>query len=249
MMKYLIMAAIVFLVALAIGCDESHELREVTTKAIKATSEAQSYCMSAVETYNFDGDTGESTYESEFVAPDCSHWKTSRDDDWSEGITIGDRSYIRSSDIPQWCESPCQYEDPLTGATVMTETTSIPLEKVLEPLNWLVELEKLPGEEIEGVNCWHYRGSVDMDSYVDMLQKTAKSEDGQIPEHLEGMRHWKRNFELWVEKDSCLIRQLKEEMRFMMVNPDTGDEELFTASTNMRFYDFNKPISIEPPQI
>jgi len=247
--KYLIIAAIVSLLVPVVGCSERLNLREVTTNAITATCEAQSYRASAVQTYTVDDKIEESTFESEFVAPDCSHQKTSGDGKWYETIFIGDKSYIRGSDMPKWCESPCQYDDPSTGATVTAQATSIPLEKELEPLNWQVDLEPLPDEVIDGANCWHYRGKVDMDSYVDMLQKTTKSENGQIPEHLEEMRRWIRNFELWVEKDSYLIRQLKSEERFTWVNPDTGEESLFTGSTTKQFYDFNKPISIEPPQM
>jgi len=247
--KYLIIAAIVFLLVPVAGCSERLNLREVTTNAITATCEAQSYRASAVQTYTVDGKIEESTFESEFVAPDRSHQKTSSESKWYETIFIGDKSYIRGSDIPKWCESPCQYDDPSTGATGEVQATSIPLEKELEALNWLVDLEQLPDEVIDGINCWHYHGKVDMDSYVDILQKTTKSEDRQIPEHLEEMRHWMRNFELWVEKDSYLIRQLKSEERFTWVNPDTGEENLFTGSTTKRFYDFNKPISVEPPQM
>jgi len=247
--RYLIIASLAFFAVPFVGCSQSLNLREVTTKAITATCEAQSCRTSAVQTYTVDGESGENTFESEFVAPDRYHSKTRSGNNWSETISIGDKSYIRGTDIPQWCESPCQYYDPVSGATTTAQTTSIPLEKELEPLNWLVELEKLPDEEIDGVACWHYHGKVDMDSYVDMLKKTAGREYGQIPEHLEEMRRWLRNLELWVEKDGYLIRQLKEEVRFTMVNPDTGEESLYSGSTTMRFYDFNKPISIEPPQM
>ena len=247
--KYLIIAAIVFLLVPVVGCSERLNLREVTANAITATCEAQSHRASAVQTYTVDGKIEESTSESEFVAPDRFHNKTSGDGKWSEIISIGDKSYIRGSDIPEWCESPCQYRDPSSGSTVTVEAASISLEKELESLNWLVDLEQLPDEVIDGINCWHYRGKVDMDAYVDMLQKTTKSEDGQFPEHLEEMRRWMRNFELWVEKDSYLIRQLKSEERFAWVNPDTGEESLFTGSTTKQFYDFNEPISIKPPQM
>lgn len=246
--KYFIMVAIVFFVVSVDGCGESHELREVTTKAITATIEAQSYRVTAVGTYTVDGETKVNTYEAEFVAPDRYHEKTScvgcSDGNWSETIVIGDKSYLRSSERPQWCESPCQYDDP--SLTQVTSVTSISLEKKLESLNWLVDLEKLSDQEIDGTECWHYRGKVDMDSYVDMLQKTATREDGQISQrvsqHLEEMSRWTMNFELWVEKGSCLIRQLKEDVRFT-------EEDLFIGSTTMRFYDFNVPISIEPPQL
>ena len=55
------------------------------------------------------------------------------------------------------------------------------------------------------------------------------------------------DFELWVEKDSYLIWQLKGELRFTIINPDTGEEDLVTESVTRRFYDFNKPVEIELP--
>ena len=249
--RYLIIAAIAFFAVPFVGCGEQLNLREVTTKAITATCEAQSYRTSAVQTYTVNGESGESTYESEFVAPDRYHSKTRSGNNWSETIFIGDKSYIRSTDIPQWCESPCQYYDPVSGAKTTAEATLIPLEKELKPLNWLSELEKLPDEESDGVACWHYRSRVDMDSYVDEM--LTKREGSQVPpevtEALENMRRWTRNIELRVEKDSYLIRQLKEDVRYTMVDPDTGEEKLVTESVTMRFHDFNKPISIEPPQM
>ena len=240
--KYLVIAVIVLCVTCVVGCGERLKLTEVTNEAITATVEAQSYRATAVETYTVDGETTESTYESEFVAPDRSHNKVVSDDDWFEVISIGDKSYLRSSKQPQWCQTPCQYDD---GSHA--DVTSISLEKELEPLNWLVDLEELPSEVIDGVACLHYRGGVDQDAYVDMLKETAERKYGQISEHLEEMRRWMMGFELWVEKDIHLIRQLKSELRFGIINPDTREENLVTRSTTKQFYDFNQPIEIEPP--
>jgi len=240
--KYLVIAVIVLCVTSVVGCGERFELTEVTNKAVMATTEVQSYRSMAVVTYTVDGGTKESAYESEFVAPDRYHEKTSSDGNWSEAISIGDESYIRSSEEPQWCHTPCQYDD---GSQV--DVSSISLEKELEPLNWLVDLEELPGEVIDGVVCLHYRGRVDMDAYIDMLKERAEREYGQIPEHSEEMRRWMMDFELWVEKDSYLIWQLQGELRFTIINPDTGEEDLVTESQTLRFYDFNQPIVIEPP--
>ena len=252
MMKYLIMAATVFFIMPVIGCSERLNLAEITTRAITATTEVQSYRASTIETYTVDGKTGKSTYESEFAAPDRLHVKVINGDNWSESIFIGDRAYLRCSDIPQWCESPCEYVDPSSGATVGVQATLIPLEKELEPLHWLVDLDRLPDEEIDSVNCWHYMGRVDMDSYADMLQEMAKKEDERIAQHsteyLENMRRGMISFELWVEKDSHVIRQLKSERRFTVFDPNTGQEKLFAQSTTKRLYDFNQPTSIEPPQ-
>jgi len=240
--RYFIISVVILLMTPVVGCGERLNLGEVTNKAITATIEAQSYRVTAVETHTVDGETEESTYESEFVAPDRFRGKVSSDGNWSEVIIIGDKGYLRSSEKPQWCQLPGQYDD-----QSFTQATLISLEKELEPLDWLVDLEKLPGEEIDGVACLHYRGKVDQDSYVDMLKKTVERKYGQIPEHLEEMRRWTMNFELWVENDTHLIRQLKSELRFTIINPDTGEENLFTGSTTKQFYDFNQPIEIEPP--
>lgn len=240
--KYLVIAVIVLCVAFVVGCGERLELTEVNKKAVTATTEVQSYRATTVGIYTVDGETIESKRESEFVAPDRFYEKVTIDGDWSESISIGDESYIRSSEEPQWCQTPCQYDDGLH-----VDVSPIPLEKELEPLNWLVDLEQLPDEEIDGANCWHYRGRVDQDAYVDMLEETAEREYGQIPEHLDEMRRWIMDFELWVEKDSYLIWQLKGELRFTTINPDTGEEDLVTESSTKRFYGFNQPIEIEPP--
>ena len=103
---------------------------------------------------------------------------------------------------------------------------------------------------IDGADCWHYRGKVDQDSYVDMLQKRAKErEDRYIEEVFDDMRRRTSNYELWVEKESYLIRLLKREDHYMMVDHATGEEKSVTGIIINRFYDFNKPISIEPPQL
>ena len=178
----LVIAVIVLCVTSVVGCGERFELTEITSKAITATAEAQSYRATAVVIYTVDGETIKSKHESEFVAPDRYHEKTSSDGNRSEAISIGDESYIRSSEEPQWCQTPCQYDD---GPQV--DVSSISLEKELEPLNWLVDLEELPGEVIDGVVCLHYRGRVDQDAYVNMLKETAEREYGQLPEHLGSM--------------------------------------------------------------
>jgi hypothetical protein len=269
MVKYLVLTAIVFLIAPVVGCgnendSEENNLREVTTKAITATLGAQSYRVSSVDTHTLDGETWEATYESEFVAPDRYHESTSNDTygsderDWWELISIGDQGYIRGSDIPQWCQTPCEYEIPLRvpegvpegvtttdGRTATAERTPLRLETLLEPLNRLVDLKQLPDEVIDGADCLHYHSKFDMDSHVDMLQKRAKErEDGDI--EFADMRRWTMNYEVWIEKESYLIRQLKRETHYIA---SSREEKWATGISITRLYDFNEPISIELPQL
>ncbi|NVM26666.1 MAG: hypothetical protein HWN70_12230 [Desulfobacterales bacterium] len=245
--KYTIISAIVLLGASLVGCSERLNLREVTTKAISATCEAQSYRISEVATYTLEGESGVSITESEFTAPDRYHDIISSAGGWGEYIFIGDRGFVRDSkDISEWCELPCQYDDPSSGATGMITATATPLDKKLEYLNWLVDLKKLANEEIDGVVCLHYRGRLDVDSYVNMLRNRVVMEYEQFPSDIST---WEVNFELWVEKDTHLIRQLKSEEHVMVDNPDTGEKNLFSGSTTKQFYDFNEPINIELPQM
>jgi len=173
---------------------------------------------------------------------------------WFETIVVGDKGYVRSQREPQWrvCEVYTPDSQPPPGPTPGTGTCQVSIQtsdKQLELLNYLVELEKLPDEEIDGVNCSHYRGRVDQDSVVDMLRKRDEEAYGQIPpEYLEMMRRQEIVIELWIDGDDY-IRQQRSEFRFPEPDSTTGDEKWVTGFSTTRYFDFNEPISIEPPEI
>jgi len=253
--KCLIITTIVLLIVPVAGCGKSNELRELTNKAIMAAGEAHCYRMSTVLTSTTDGKTSKNTFALDFVAPDRYRQRSGcpscGDDSWQEMIFIGDKGYFRSSDRPQWCQLPCEGDDPSTGASGGVQATPRDhLADVLEPLNWLVDLEELPSEEVNGFACWHYLGRVDMDSYI---KKTAKTEEGQAPSEVaalyEGMRRGTRIVEVWVEKGSYLIQQMKSRECYTVVNVTTGEVNSFSGVMTIQFYDFNKPVTIEPPEI
>ena len=136
-----------------------------------------------------------------------------------------------------------------TPGTVACQVSIITSDKQLELLNWLVELEKLPDEEIDGVSCSHYRGRLDQDSYVDMLRKRDEEAYEQIPpEYLELMRQYDLFVELWIDGDDY-IRQQRSEVRFPEPDSTTGDEKWVSGVSTTRYFDFNEPIHIEPPEI
>lgn len=231
--KYLIIGCILFLIMPLVACSKGSNLREVTIKARIATSEAQSYRVKGTTRYTSDGETLETVFEGEFAAPDRFRAKGSADTDWWCEVTkIGDKSYVRTSDEVEW-----------GGGKSDVTCAVLPIAEALEPLDSLIDLEQLPDEQIDGVDCFHYRGKVDLDSLV---WKTWMGYQ-HTPEFLEVMRRASIDVELWVGKDDYLIRQMITTIRFPASEPGTGEEERGTQTTIMRFYDFNKPIAIEPP--
>lgn len=215
------------------ACSEGSNLRKVTTKARITTSEAQSYCMKGTARYTSDAETLETVFEGEFAAPDRFRAKINIETGhWCEVIKIGDKSYLRTSDEEEW-----------GGEKSDVMCVVLPIAEVLEPLDSLIDLEQLPDEGIDGLDCLHYRGKVDMDS---LLEKTAMAYQ-QTQEFLEVMRRTGMSVELWVGKDDYLIRQMITTIRSPESEAGTGEEKWTTQTTIMRFYDFNKSITIEAP--
>lgn len=231
--KYLRAGCLVFLIMPQLACAKGPNLREVTTKARIASSEAQSYRMKGTTRYTSDDETHEIVSEGEFSAPDCFRVKISSDSGWwCEVIKIGDKEYVRTSDEAEW-----------DGGKSDVMCVVLPIAEVLEPLDSLINLEQLMDEHIGDVDCLHYRGKADIDSLV---EKTGMGYQ-QTPEFLEVMHRTSIDAELWVGKDDYLIRQMITTIRSPESEVGTGGEKWTTQTTVMRYYDFNKPIAIEPP--
>jgi hypothetical protein len=84
---------------------------------------------------------------------------------------------------------------------------------------------------------------------MDALVQREEAEMGSQlpPELLELMRRGSMEVELWVGKEDYLIRQMRLVDHMPEWEAGTADERWIRQSTVMRFYDFNEPISIEPP--
>ena len=131
--------------------------RSVMAEAYAATAGLQSYRMFSSTTSTFEGKTIEQTFELGFAAPDRYHGKITINGDLHEFIIIGDKQYSREPG-----------NDHLGKNEITVAVDSIPSkEDTLKLLDSLTDLEKLPDEKIEGVDCIHYWEMVDVDRMIE----------------------------------------------------------------------------------
>lgn len=228
-------AAMIFLAILLITQPWALSPQSVMAKAYAATSNLQSYRMFSSIKSTLEGKTLEATFETEFVAPDRHRGKATTNGDWVEFIIIGDKQYIRDSDPSR------------TTSVGVSSSSILSKEDTLKIIDSLTDLEKLPDEKIDGVDCIHYRGMVDVDRVIEEQKAKLDPRQPHYEEMLKGledMRNMKTEVELWIGKEDYLIRQMKHDMQ--VPSEDTG--KLDTSSSLVKYYDFNEPIVIEPPE-
>jgi len=204
------------------------------------TLEVQSYrsTLSGVSTNR--GKTTESHHEAVFTAPDRYHIKMTEDGAVSEFIAIGDAQYIKSSEL-----SPN-----VMIASTQSVSYSITPKYSLDLLDSLREPEALPIEEINDVECFHYKGAVDMErQWEEMKASLDPSQPGyedrleMMETELERIRQSTIEYELWIGKEDLLIRQMKYSGR----TPSEEDGQWDTSTMTMQLSDINQPIVIEAP--
>jgi len=166
-----------------------------------------------------------------------------------EFIIISDKQYTRE---PSSTQSGTMYVIALSSGSGPSK------EETLELLDTLTDLEKFPDEKIDGVDCFHYRGRVDIDRMVDERKAELDPAQRDYKERLEALeqqRQMKIEVELWIGKDDYLIRQIKRDIeapwRGLSCDPASGGvvelEGWSHSSSMVKYYDFNEPITIEPP--
>jgi hypothetical protein len=240
-----------FVVALA-ACDEEAMYQDSIAKAIATTAEARSFRATVYQITVADIYVHSWSSEEEFVAPDRWHLlytvivdgggdvgvgvgddpESRSPGEWSEIVTVGHTGYVRQSDRPEWTARP--------GLSVAQ-----PPEKQLERYKFLVDVGKLPDEEIRGVTCSHYRGRVDQDAYVDMMtEEIEEYGDEDTPEHsqfLESTRGDEYLADLWIDENDY-IRQIQRTARFL--DPLGKRLDSFMIA---RYFDYNEQITISAP--
>lgn len=264
--KYFTISMLILLVMSIVGCANSSGKRldleaelEALRETCAATTEVQSYRVEVSSTYTEGGKTSESTLELEFVAPDRYHSQGYGDGEWQESISIGDKVYGRDSDDDGWRE--IEMPPNVLQAQRLSLKASIPsAENTLRLLDSLTDLRKLPDEKIDGIDCLHCCGRVDMDQKVDkekaeMMATLDPSKPGyqeRLESHelmWEWQRKWEIDYELWMSREDCLVRQQRYEMEMPAMESPTGEimQGEVKSTVLMHYYDINEPIKIEPP--
>jgi hypothetical protein len=165
-----------------------------------------------------------------------------------EKIVIGDTLY---QNMPVTTKLESEYFEQLE----LTE------EKSFEYLNMLVEVETLDDEVIDGTECYHYVGEVDMEKYLEsyrpVLERMYYRMDKQLPwgmtTSLEDFikdsntrsRTQDMTFEFWIGKDDYLLRQAK--FTYETREGEVSDWNEYISFGIMQYYDLDGDITIEEP--
>jgi hypothetical protein len=235
--RHLMIACVVLLMLPTAACASGADLRAVTTTAVTSTLDAESWRVQGAASYSADGEALETTWEGEFAAPDRSRMRiTTGTGTWCEATRIGEQSYVSTSEMPE-----------SGGAASGAACVMLSMAGLLEPLEVLIDVERLADEEIDGVQCLHYRGRLDMDALVQREEARAGPEASR--ESLELMRRGSIEVELWVGKDDYLIRRMRRLDRLPVLEAESQEEKWTKQSMVLRLYDFNEPIAIELPPL
>ena len=212
----------------------SHQ--SIIAKAYAANEELLSYRTSSSIAYTHNGETTAQSTEWEYASPDRYRGKMTTDIGTSEFIIIGDKQYVWESDD---ATGGSQFQIASSGSIHSKEDT-------LSILNALTKIEKLPDERIAEADCPHLRGEVDMKRQAEQakaaLNSTSPRYEATIKSIDEQMATSKAVVDVWIGKDDYLIRQIK--WNGQVIASDGGMD---TFSSVVKYYDFNKPITIEPP--
>jgi len=166
-----------------------------------------------------------------------------------ETIRIGDRAYTNLPNVfyefeEEWYEQFTPTED-----------------KTLDYLNLLAEIKTLDDEAIDGTDCYHYIGEVDIDKFLEWslppFERMYYRMDKNLPWGMTtDLEDWieQRNasyltqdmtFEFWIGKDDYLLRKAK--LVYQTREGEHSTWNKYKAINIMHYYDFNEDITIEPP--
>jgi hypothetical protein len=255
----LIAVPVVVIVALVLALQPfgtSEDTSGVIARAYAATSKLNSFKYEK-DDYRQDSPSKEPVHtfhaEIEYVAPDQFHiLSESNTTPGMEGpmekIVIGDTLY---QNTPVTVKMESEYFDELE----LTE------DKTLDYLNMMVEVETLEDEIIDGTECYHYVGEVDMGKYLEahrpILERSYYRMDKNLPwgmttsleDFIEDSNARSRTqdmtFEIWIGKDDYLLRQAK--FTYKTREGEVSDWNKYISFGILRYYDLNKDITIEAP--
>ncbi|MFH1560387.1 MAG: hypothetical protein ABID84_03135 [Chloroflexota bacterium] len=239
------------------GCSKDEELSPalVLEKADAATQEVTSYHFTmsyAVTAEGVEKTTVVIEGEGDYLALDRMRVEMrmgiTPDQRIQEQITIGNTRYTRDSESSLWSmrELP---EDRPSAWGYLEDFMNASAEDVAQ----------LDSENIDGVECWHYRISIDpLEKQVQTMEEETDLEmKERLRELVEIMRQREitQEKELWIGKEDYLVRQNRfiasqkthegDDLGFQDVTLPEGTR--FTMTTTTKLSGFNEPVEIEAP--
>jgi len=180
--------------------------------------------------------------EGDFLAPDrmqWTEWKKNDGQKLEEVRIIGNNLYEWNSQTGEW---ELQYLDQsVHNGVVQGFSEFIQPVSIAERLKTLDDIEELPDEVIDNVDCLHYRGRWD----IDILENMGETVPAPV-------------IEFWISKDNYLVHQqritISQDVNTDDLNDDYKDMSLpkdaiitISATKTITYSDFNEPVEIEAP--
>lgn len=256
---YIILGVTISLLLLGpLGCKKVAELTPeiVIEKAHAATTEVKSFHFSMSMTMT-GWSEGIPLMEGNIVSPDRMHVAGELEGQKYEMVYIGDKMYERDSETGQW---QIQEGRAAQAALVSMQRFAEGAQtmSIAERLKGLEDIEELPEEVIDGINCVHYRGRID--PLKGLREQLAEESDPKQKEGLQQLLEAQEQMEMtvttevWIGKGDYLVRQQRV-IQSMKAPPggilDQGtpvpERTIMTVTVVWRFSDFNEPVEIEAP--
>jgi hypothetical protein len=230
------------------GCGNARsDFKEVVEKAIEASNQTQSYRVEMVSNSTEYGNSSQTNILMEFVAPDRLHVITRMSgeiDSSEEQIQIGTVAYTRENNTDDWRVRDWEDERmavrDLAAGTLLTATE-------------LKDVEILKNETVDGVDCYHYTGSMNIEGQQEEELASLDKSDPyyeQRKQVYESVEYIRDDMEIWIGRDDHLLRQYAVYIETTMYGDkgeDTEEVESYGSTTTLRFYDYNEPIEITAP--
>jgi len=232
------------------GCGDGRpDLEEVIASAIEASDQIHSYRIKMQSQHTEKGKPEQTSIHMEFVAPDRLHTMTVFSGALTSGeeqIRIGTTSYTRENDSNDW--NVHDWEDDRLAVRDLAAGT-------LLSFGELVNVKELDDDVIDGVDCFHYMGSMNMQG---QQEDEHASLDESAPHYkqrkqmYESIEYIHDDMEFWIGKDDYLLRQYTvyiETSTYQDRDEDTEEVEHYGSNTTLKFYDYNETIMITAPSV
>ncbi|MDD5702775.1 MAG: zf-HC2 domain-containing protein [Dehalococcoidales bacterium] len=232
-------AAILIAIAILQPWSSIPGTQTIMAKAYAATSSVQSYRFSISVSPTPDQ---EARLEAEYSSPDGYHVRMIEGEKIEEFIIVGDKQYVKNTSMSK----------NMIKATVAGFSSFLDKNTTFGLMNSLTDTQKLPDEKIDGTECLHYKGRIDMEKQIAETKRSLQESrdrmqadrptDEEIDANLAPMNDINIEIELWICKNDNILRQMKKSQQI-----PGPDGQVQASSTTFKYYDFNQPVIIEPP--